>query len=268
MLHYRQTGNTGTPVVLVHGSLGDLDDWGAQVRPFASSHRVLAYARRYHSPNPPLPDTTPYSPVVHAQDLSALLDSLHVGPAHIVGASYGAYVALLLALERPDLVRSLVLGEPPVLPLLMRTPQGDSLRRRFIETAMEPARAAMGRGDSLEAFRRLTDDVTGVPGRFDRLPAGAQSSLLAQTGAMRRALQTDPRVFSPPLPCAALGRIASPVLLLHGDRSPRMFHVIAEELARCLNSEATVLVPHAGHRMERDNPTSYNEVVLRFLAEH
>jgi pimeloyl-ACP methyl ester carboxylesterase len=150
----------------------------------------------------------------------------------------------------------------------MRTPQGDSLRRGFFESAMEPARAAMGRGDSIEAFRRLTDAVTGVPGRFDRLPDGARASLFAQAGAMRRALLADPRVFSPPLACGALGRIASPVLLLRGDRSPRMFHLIVEELARCLNSETTILVPGAGHRMERDNPAFYDQTVLRFLSDH
>ena len=56
-----------------------------------------------------------YSAIVDADDLAALIRKLKLAPAHIVGVSYGAYVALFLAARHPELVRSLVLSEPPVL---------------------------------------------------------------------------------------------------------------------------------------------------------
>jgi len=51
-----------------------------------------------------------------------IIKRLNLGPAHIIGHSYGAFIALYLAFEHPDLVKTLVLGEPPVLSLLEGNP--------------------------------------------------------------------------------------------------------------------------------------------------
>ena len=63
--------------------------------------------------------------------------------------SYGAYIALALAVDHPELVRSLVLGEPPVLPLLPRTSVGEDTRQSWIRRVIEPSRKAF-EGGSLE----------------------------------------------------------------------------------------------------------------------
>jgi pimeloyl-ACP methyl ester carboxylesterase len=197
-----------------------------------------------------------------------LIEGLHLAPAHVVGSSYGAYTALVLALERPELVRSLVLGEPPILPFLLRSPAGDSLRRAFESGVLEPARAAFRRGDSVEALRRFYDGLSGTPGRFDNLAPAARAALLRGAFALRRELLADPREYMPTPGCAELGRIAAPVLLLTGERSPRMFHIITDELARCLNTETVAVVPGAGHLMHASNPSAYNQVVLQYLLSH
>src|SRR5207245_1852200 len=112
----------GIPVVLVHGSLGTLENWGPQIDAFATRFRVIAYSRRYHWPNAAQPDGQGYSLSLHADDLIGLIEALGLERVHLVASSYGAYVALLVTLRRPDLVRSLVLAEPPLLPWLGRTP--------------------------------------------------------------------------------------------------------------------------------------------------
>ena len=53
---------------------------------------------------------------VHVADRGALVNELKATPAHLVGNSYGAYIALALAVDSPELMRSLVLREPPSLP--------------------------------------------------------------------------------------------------------------------------------------------------------
>src|SRR5258705_281411 len=164
VLNFRLAGNTGTPVVFVHGSVASLDDWNAQVLAFARPPRVVAYTRRYHPPNPAQTDGQTYTPELHAEDLALFLQTLALGPAHIVGADYGAYIALFLAREHPDLVRSLVLGEPPIVPFLLRSPGGDTLRRTLIATTLDPARAAFARGDSVGALRLFVNGVTDGPG--------------------------------------------------------------------------------------------------------
>ncbi|HXF96341.1 MAG TPA: alpha/beta hydrolase [Gemmatimonadales bacterium] len=266
-LHFVEQGS-GTPVVLVHGTLGSLDSWRAQVDTFARHFRVVAYSRRYHPPNPARADGQPYSLDLHAGDLIGLIEALRLERVHLVAASYGAYVALQVALERPDLVRSLALTEPPILPWLARTPAGDSLRRAFTAGVLDPARRAFARGDSVEAVRRFLDAVTGRPGGFDALPAASRAALLRAAFEFRLELGADPAAYMPALSCSAVGRIRSPVLLVRGERSPRFLRLALEELARCLPHEEAVTIPGAGHTPHADQPAAYNALVLAFLARN
>src|SRR5437660_426650 len=139
---FGQSQPTVSTVVFIHGTFGDLNAWGGQEALFAQGYRVLVYSRRYHPPNPPVEDNETYSPKLHAEDLAALLLTLDVAPAHIIGSSYGAYVALALARAHPELVRSLVLAEPPMFPLLSGSELGDSVRRAFFTNGLDPARRA------------------------------------------------------------------------------------------------------------------------------
>jgi pimeloyl-ACP methyl ester carboxylesterase len=259
-LAYRIVGDSGTPVVFVHGSLGDFGDWDAQVATIAQRHRVLVYSRRYHPPNPPENDDQIYSPMLHAEDLAALLLQLDLAPAHIVGSSYGAYTALVLALEHPELVRSVVLGEPPIMPLLNRTPEDDALRRAYFANVLDPARAAFSRRDSVGALRRFLN------GEGLAAPAGAK--LLTYAFELRHEMLANREQYMAPLKCRDLGALHTGALLVSGDRSPPVFHAITAELARCLQNDSTVTIPGAGHAMHASNPAYYNQVVLRYLATH
>ncbi len=267
-LAYRLVGDSGTPVVFVHGSVGDVRDWDAQIAPFAQTHRVLVYSRRYHPPNAQQSDDQTYSPKLHAEDLAALLLQLDLAPAHVVGSSYGAYTALVLAIEHPELVRSAVLGEPPVMPLLNRTPEGDALRRNYFTRVLDPARAAFARRDSVAALRAFVDGESGSPGRFDRLSAIARGRALAQAFELRHEMLANREEYMPPVPCADLGRLHTGVLLLSGDRSAPVFRAITAELARCLQNDSTATIPGADHALNAANPAYYNQVVLRYLATH
>lgn len=131
----------GEPVIFVHGSLGDYRSWGAQLAPFCEQHRVISYSRRYHWPNAQPNDDVTYQVAQHVADLGALIEARGLAPAHVVGSSYGALTALSFTVERPDLVRSLVLGEPPLLPWLARRSDGSTLVETFISTAYRPWRA-------------------------------------------------------------------------------------------------------------------------------
>ena len=266
-LAYRLSGDSGAPVVFVHGSLGDLRSWARQELAFAQYFRVLVYSRRYHPPNPRVEDHQPYSPKVHAEDLAALLLTLDIAPAHIVGSDYGAYTALQLVRDHPQLVRSLVLAEPPIFPLLTGSEAGDSARKFFYTNGLDPARAAFARGDSVTGLRYYVDAVSGR-GTFDRLPAATRADILAHAFEMRRELLTERPEYFPPVTCDELGHIMTPVLIVRGENSPRAFQVISDELARCLQGDTTVIIPGAGHPPSAGNPAYYNQVVASFIAAH
>ncbi len=257
-LHYFECGK-GEPLVFVHGGLGDLHTFQRQVQKFATSFRVVAYSRRFFPPNAP-PRETDVNPLSnHVADLRALITQLKATPAHLVGNSYGAYIALALAVDHPELVRSLVLGEPPVLPLLSPTSVG--------EGSQSPRHHGRHSRASLEdGVRAFMDGICGNPGCFDKLPQARRTELVEKQGPeLRSHFMTDASASYPPLDCGNLGKLNRPTLLVTGERSPAMLLLITAELEGCLEGESQVMVPNAGHGMHGDNPTFYNQAVMAFL---
>src|SRR5215469_2212073 len=124
-LHYVSEG-TGVPVIFVHGSLSDGGYWADQIGRFAEHYRAIAYSRRCNYPNSN-PARTGYSAVVDAEDLAGFIHALHLGKVVVIGHSYGALTALFLVANHPELVRALVLAEPPAISLLEHLP-GDKAK--------------------------------------------------------------------------------------------------------------------------------------------
>ena len=112
------------------------------------------------------------------------------------------------------------------------------------------------------------DGWSGTPGRFAGLPAPVRARILAHSFELRRELLADRQQYAPALDCTELGRVPTSVLLLQGERSARLYHVITAELAQCLQSDTVMTIPAAGHDMQAGNPGYYNGIVLRFIAGH
>ena len=88
---------TGKPVVLLHGGVGDYRSWEPQMEQFSHHFRVVSYSQRYSYPNRNPVIVPNHSALTEAADLAALMRQLRLGRAHMVGASHGAYAALVLA---------------------------------------------------------------------------------------------------------------------------------------------------------------------------
>jgi pimeloyl-ACP methyl ester carboxylesterase len=204
----------------------------------------------------------------HADDLDAVLHALQIESAHIVGSSWGAYVALFLALRQPDLVRTLVLGEPPILPLLRRSPAGRNLLEQFQKEIIQPSRTGLHHGNGEDGVRMFVDGVSGRSGSFDALPADARERLLLSAEELRKELGTPLEAYMPDLTMEALHALTLPVLLLGGERSPKMFRLITDELDLAIPTAERVLVPRAGHIVHSGNPEAFFNVVGQFLHRH
>ncbi|MGH2474026.1 MAG: alpha/beta fold hydrolase [Candidatus Limnocylindrales bacterium] len=103
------TWGTGTPVVLVHGSLATgAEEWEAQQPLADEGFRLLALDRRGYRQSPTV-DGEDY-----LQDADDIVDLLGDG-AHLVGHSYGGLGAMVAAAQRPESTLSLALLEPPAL---------------------------------------------------------------------------------------------------------------------------------------------------------
>ena len=275
-LEYRQQGS-GPPLVLVHGGVSDLRSWDAQMDAFAASYRVIAYSRRYCWPNEEIPEGAGERIAVHVADLQAVLEALDAAPAHLVGHSWGAYCCLVLALRHPHLVRSLVLEETPVTPLVASSPPKPPellklLARRprtavalagFGARVIKPAIEAFKRGDLDEGLRLFAAGVTGRKNLED-LPEARRAqfdrqnvkTLAAQflTGSLEPITQAD------------VCRLQTPTLLMNGQKSPAFFVRLTELLADLLPNAQRVEIVDASHWVHEDNPVAMNEAILAFLA--
>jgi pimeloyl-ACP methyl ester carboxylesterase len=100
------TAGAGDPLVLLHGGLVTNETWGAQIPAFAEKFQVFAPERRGHGHTPDVDGPLNYSDM--ATDTIGFLETVVKQPAHLVGWSDGGIIALLVAIERPDLVGKIV----------------------------------------------------------------------------------------------------------------------------------------------------------------
>ena len=257
-LHYTEHGR-GSPVILLHGGLGDCHSWTPQMQTFAARFRVIAYSRRFSSPSRSPAAHGGYTPQLDVDDLAALQEHLRCSPAHLVGTSYGALIALMFALQHPEQVLSLVLNEPPLHPWACRTPEGRAMFEAFMADVWRPAALAFDRNDERTALRLLVDGIWGEP-LFDRLPPERMHVVTRNAGAMK-ALTRSMEPF-PDLPRLEVVTLQMPVLLLNGDRANDLHRRVIDELALVLPGAQREVISGAGHGAPSENPVGFNRVVF------
>jgi pimeloyl-ACP methyl ester carboxylesterase len=97
----------GRPLVLMHGGLVDARFFEPNLEPLAGRFHVYTPERRGHGHTPDVPGPITYQ--LMADDTIAFLDTVVREPADLVGHSNGAFVAMLVAMQRPELVNRLVM---------------------------------------------------------------------------------------------------------------------------------------------------------------
>ncbi len=265
-IHYIDIGK-GESVVFVHGGVGDYRTWEAQMDPFAQGHRVIAYSRRFAYPNEQvLNESNDYSVTTHSKDLTQFLKTLDVGPVHLIGHSYGAFTSLMTALEHPELVRSLTLGEPPVMSLLQNIPNGDKIGNDFFINALIPTAEAFKNKEDEKAVELFIGKVLTDSLYFSKAPK-QQKDLMMDNAFGLRGVVTSPNAF-PPINCDEIKTLKMPVLLIEGDRSPEVLSVIIDALDSCIDNNEVATLSNTSHGLEYENPIEFNKVVLEFINKH
>jgi pimeloyl-ACP methyl ester carboxylesterase len=276
-LEYMERGS-GEPVVFVHGGLNDVRAWNRQLPAFASTYRTVAYSCRSYHPNEQSPAGATVTLDTHVDDLADVLGTLHLAPAHLIGASNGGLVCLLLARRMPELVRTLVLADPPVLSLLGVSvpPRPTQLVRLLLHDPRTGIAVmwfgATGIGPSIRAFKRGDDRravevfVTAALGRGDaaNLPADMQRQIRDNIEPFKAQLRTGFPAFDED----DARRIKAPVLLVNGERGAPVLHRVTDKLERSLPRAERVSIPDTSHLMYADDPEAFNQAVLTFLQRH
>ena len=263
-LAYVEQGQ-GEPVIFVHGGLQDYRMWSEQLPKFAAHYCAIAYSRRNNYPNVVSPEGVPDSAAdVHGDDLAAFAHALGFSKIRVVAHSSGAHAALFFAVTHPDMVVSLALNEPPALGILNGLPNtGDMLKAWAANFA--PAREAFKVGDVQRGIPLFVDGVGG-PGAYDGR-AEAEKKMNFDNVASFQADATTKRP-RPVFTCDMAKKITAPTLLTSGERSPRVFHRVLDELENCLPHHERIEIAASSHTVPWDNPSAYDRAVLAFVAKH
>ena len=261
-LHYISAG-AGEPLILLHGGQGDYRSWEPQMRELSKRYHVISYSRRYNFPNQNPQTATDHSMYVEAADLAELIRALKLKHVNLVGTSMGAATALTLAVEHPGMVRTLIIAEPPILAWAKASPDGAALYQDFIAKIHEPARAAFAAGDDAGAMRLLVDGFA-KPGRFDSLTPQARLGVMQNVAFFRMMARSENPY--PDIAREKVMRLHMPVLVITGEKTIELHRFIDGELARLIPRARSSTIPNAGHGSPRENPETFTEVVLNFLA--
>lgn len=253
---YFETTGQGEPMLLIHGTGADSGTWGGVVEHLAAKgHRVIAYDRRGYgrSRHRPVRDYRQ-----HVADAIALLERVVGEPANIVGWSSGANVALALASERPDLVRRLVVIEPPFHGVRHAT-------TRMCVTIMQAK------------WRQITGRPTEAATVFFRWAAGDASWEAVRPSLRERFLANSPAVLAEldPHPFSALcehvsardvRRTGLPITYLIGERTDRVFRKVHRALTKAVPELRTEVIPGAGHFAHLDAAQRFVDAVHGALS--
>ena len=103
---YYVTEGQGEPLILLHGGLGSIDDFAAQIPALAQHFRVIAFERSGHGHPADAKEMFTFESMV--RQTSSFIEELGLKDVEVVGWSDGAIIALLLAISRPDLVKKMI----------------------------------------------------------------------------------------------------------------------------------------------------------------
>ena len=275
-LFYAEKG-AGDPLVLVHGIPTDYRAWDSQLDSFSEQYRAISYSRRYAYPNDRRGDLLDSTVENNATDLMGLIERLRLTSAHVVGHSYGGFIALYLAAHHPDMVRSLVLVEPAVstllvknpknilefLLLLLRSPSVALSAARYVRKGNNPSFKALERGDLLTAVKHNLDAIEDKNGVLDSLPAKTRAMMIDNARTVGE-LRTRFPVFTR----EDARRMRTPSLLINGESSALLRRRIGEILAGSIPNAESAKIAGAGHFPHLDKAEAFNASVLGFLQRH
>lgn len=276
-LAYREEGE-GEPVVFVHGTLSDMRVWDQQLPTVGRSYRAISYSRRFAPPNRDIEVGVDDPMQLHVDDLAVFLHELDAAPAHLVGSSWGAFIALLTAVQHPALVRTLVLEEPPVVPLFVSMPPRPAQLLRlfatrpraaiallgFVTRTLSPAEKALERGETEKAMETFGIGVLGRAS-YEQLPEARMAQLRENVNSFRAQILG---AGFPPIGDDDVRSVRAPALLLNGQHSPALFLRLTDRLAELLPNVERSEIPGASHAMHEQNASAVNQAIVEFLGRH
>ena len=222
---------SGPPVILLHGGLGHSGNWGYQVAALASSgYRAILIDSRGHGRS--TRDQRPFSYELMASDVLAVMDSLRLEKAALVGWSDGACVALILGRNAPARTTGVF----------------------FFGCNMDPSGTKHFEFSPIlgRCIGRHTQDYVRLSATPDQFEAFSEA-----VGLMQRT--------QPDYSADDLAQVRVPVMVVHSEHDEFIKRGHAEYLARSIPGAALTILPGVSHFAPLQRPERFNRVLLAFL---
>lgn len=237
-IYHEITGNPeGTPLLLLHGGLGNLTDFNGLLDRLPKSFQLIGMDLRGHGRS--TLGSAPLTYQRHQQDVEALLDHLGIEQCALLGFSDGGIAAYRLAIAQPGRIQKLITvgaqwrldPDDPVFEML------GSMTADFWES-IEPGATGYYTSHNPEPdFEALVKAVVG--------------------------LWTDTSTTG--YPGQRVQQIKAPTLLIRGDEDHLFSLREAAELQQQLEGAKVLNLPFAGHDVHASHPDLFLSVVNAFL---
>jgi len=247
---------SGSDIVLVHSALADRRMWDGQLPILTPRHRVLTLDLRGFGDS-----SLPEGEFSLRADIADLMAFVGMRRAVVVGSSMGGSVAIDLALERPELIRGLVLIGAGI---------GGAKRSEELRRTSNEIDALAEGGAAEEAVERELRFWVDGPARPPGTVGGAIREYLraADLAATRRAMEwsrATPAPLGPP-PIERLEEIVAPALVVVGEHDVADMVAQAREMARRMTNAELVVIPDTAHFPSLERPDEFNAHLTRFIG--
>ena len=252
---WREAGS-GPGVVCLHASSSSSSQWRGLMQALAPDYHVLAPDSYGAGDSPDWPSTR----AITLADEAALIEPVlrRAGErVTLVGHSYGAGIALTVALANPGRVRAMVLYEPTLFSLIdQSSPAAEEMRR-----AVAGICAALDSAQHELAAARFVDYWSGA-GAWLQTPVHRRPAIMKTVEYVPHWASA---LFDHPAPLEAFGRLEIPILYLTGSRSPAPARAVARALLGVLPCVGHVDFESLGHMGPVTHADVVNEVIREFL---
>jgi len=249
-LYYGSAGQ-GQPILLIHGLGSSTRDWEPQTTFFSNQFQVVAFDLRGHGQSQKPPG--PYSIPLFAQDTAELIRALGLGPVHLVGISLGGSIAFQLAVDEPELLRSLVIvnSGPEAIFRTLKERWAVLLRQLIVR---------------LLGMRKMGETLS------SRLfPKEEQAGLRQQF--VERWAENDPKAYLASLRAIVnwsvadrLPTISVPTLVVAADQDYTPLSLKEAYVAKMQQAEL-VVIEDCRHATTIERPEQFNEQLMAFLKK-
>lgn len=250
-LNFKQFGNSGADLIILHGLFGMLDNWNTLAREFAKEYKVWILDLRNHGKSP---HSDEFNYELMAEDIMGFMEQQNIQKANILGHSMGGKAAMQFAFSFPDKVEKLIVADI--------APRAYSAKHDYIIEALLSSDPTTFENRQ-DAERKL----------FEKIPEMGTVQFLLKN-LSREGEHYKWKMNLPVLAdkyeiisSAITGKFNGPTLFIKGSKSAYITQEDEKDIKAQFPQAKFVSIQGSGHWLHADNPQKFAEVVTDFLHE-